>query len=229
MRYAIYFAPMPGTPLHGQGSAWLGRDAHTGEALAQPDVGDLPRLTADPRRYGFHATLKAPFALRKGITAEALMRACAALAADSASFRVALMVDQLDGFLALIPDGDPSALQVLAARCVRDLDGFRRPLSEDELARRRKAGLTARQDANLLRWGYPYVLDDFRFHMTLSERLDSNDAVRLAAAARTHFAVAIADPVMIDGLSLFHEPEPGAPFLALRHFPFTHATAEAAA
>jgi phosphonate metabolism protein PhnN/1,5-bisphosphokinase (PRPP-forming) len=149
------------------------------------------------------------------------MRACAALASDSAGFRVKLKVGLRDGFLALVPDGDPAPLHILAARCVRELDGFRRPLSEEELARRRKVLLTARQDANLLRWGYPYVLDDFRFHMTLTERLEPGDAGRLVSAAQAHFATELGEPVMIDGLTLFQEPECGAPFLALRHFPFT--------
>jgi putative phosphonate metabolism protein len=229
MRYAVYYAPIPGTPLHRQGSAWLGRDACTGEALAQPDVDGLRRLTADPRRYGFHATLKPPFALREGVGPEALMRACAALAAEIVGFRVKLKIGQLDGFLALVPDGDAVPLQDLAARCVRELDGFRRPPSEDELARRRKAPLTARQDANLLRWGYAYVLDDFRFHMTLTERLEPGDADRLLGAARAHFAAELGDPVPVDGITLFQEPEPGAPFLALRFFPFTISAAEAAA
>jgi putative phosphonate metabolism protein len=220
---------MPRTPLHRHGSTWLGRDAHTGEALAQPDVEGLPRLTADPCRYGFHATLKAPFALREGITPEALMRASAALAADTAGFRVKLKVGLLDGFLALVPDGDSAPLQDLAARCMRELDGFRRPPSEDELARRRKSPLTDRQDANLLRWGYPYVLDDFCFHMTLTERLEPGDAVRLMSAAQAHFAAELGEPVTVDGLTLFQEPEPGAPFLVLRHFPFTISAAEAAA
>jgi hypothetical protein len=157
------------------------------------------------------------------------MRACAALAADTTGFRVKLQVSQLDGFLALVPEDDPAPLQDLAARCVTELDGFRSPPSADELARRRKAALSARQDANLLRWGYPYVLDDFRFHMTLTQRLDPSDSMRLAPAAQEHFASELAADATIDGITLFHEPEPGAPFLVLRHFPFALSTAEAAA
>ena len=229
MRYAIYYAPIPAHPFHRLGSAWLGRDAHTGEALVQPQVEGLPQLTGDPRRYGFHATLKAPFALREGITPESLMRACAALAADTKAFCARLRVDHIDGFLALVPDSEHAQLHELAARCVRDLDGFRRPHSEDDLARRRKALLTERQDDHLLRWGYPYVLDDFRFHMTLTKRLEPADARRLADAAQAHFATELGEPVMLDGITLFQEPGPGAPFLALRHFPFTLSTAEAAA
>lgn len=229
MRYAIYFAPAPGTPLHQRGSAWLGRDAYTGEALAQPAVDGLRSLTADPRRYGFHATLKAPFALRDGIGPEPLMRACAALAAETTVFEANLTIGHLDGFLAILPAGDAALLCALAARSVRELDGFRKPPAEKDLERRRKVPLTLRQDANLLRWGYPYVLDDFRFHMTLTERLEAADARRLAGAARAYFASELAGAVTIDGITLFHEPEPGAPFLALRHFPFAGSTAEAAA
>jgi len=229
MRYAIYYAPMPGTALHRLGSTWLGRDAHTGEALVQPGVEGLQRLTGHPRRYGFHATLKPPFALRDGLAPEALMRACAALSADMAGFPVMLKVGHIDGFLALIPDGDASRLNGLAARAVRDLDGFRKPPKEDELARRRKDPLTARQDFYLQQWGYPYVFDDFRFHMTLTERLDPGALDRIMSAAQSHFSAELAEPVMIGGLTLFQEPEPGAPFLAIRHFPFTRSTAEAAA
>ncbi len=229
MRYAVYFAPMPGTPLHQRASHWLGRDAHTGEMLAQPDVEGLARLTSDPRRYGFHATLKAPFALRDGVEPEALMRACAALAASMPIFHARLKAALLDGFLALVPDGDTSLVNALAERCVCELDGFRKPPSDEELARRRKVPLTARQDENLLRWGYPHVLDEFRFHMTLTKRLEAGDEARLMTAARAHFAPVLDEIVQIDGITLFHEPAPGMPFLALRHFSFTLSKAEAAA
>ena len=230
MRYAIYFAPMPGSLLHQKGSGWLGRDAHTGESLAQPQVEGIAAITAEPRRYGFHATLKAPFALRDGMEPEPLLRACAALAASTGSFRVRLRPDVLEGFVALVPEGDQTGLSALAERCVRELDGFRRPPTDEELTRRRAAApLTTRQEAQLSRWGYPYVLDDFRFHMTLSGKLASTDAERLLGAAEPHFAPALAEPVMIDGITLFQEPASGAPFHALRHFPFTLSTAEVAA
>lgn len=229
MRFAIYFAPLPGTALHRQGSLWLGRDAATGETMAQPGVAGLHALTSDPRRYGFHATLKPPFALRAGVEVESLMRAAAALAAGLSPFEVKLRLDQLDGFLALVPEFPSPQLDALAERCVRDLDGFRAPPSEAELARRRKAPLSARQDAHLLRWGYPYVFEDFRFHMTLTERLGAEDATRIRAAAEAHFADALSAPISIDGITLFEEPAPAAPFLALRHFPFTLSTSEAAA
>ena len=229
MRYAIYFAPPCGTALHALGSRWLGRDAFTGEALEQPGVAGLSAVTGDPRRYGFHATMKPPFALRDTVRPEALLRAVAALVAKEQCFRVSLKVSLLDRFLALVPREPCAPLHRIADRAVRELDGFRCRPSASELARRRSAGLSERQERHLVDWGYPYVFEDFRFHMTLTERLPPTDADRFEAAAVEHFAPVLDTPVRIDGLALFEEPAPGAPFLATRHFPFPHSVAEVAA
>jgi hypothetical protein len=229
MRHAIYFAPPPDTLLHVLGSRWLGRDAVTGEVLEQPNVAGLAAVTGEPRRYGFHATMKPPFALRDTAHTEALLRALAALAAEERCMRVSLKVALLDRFLALVPRGPCEPLHRIADRAVRELDGFRAPPSDDELARRRSAGLSARQERHLADWGYPYVFEDFRFHMTLTERLPAAEVERFEAAAVEHFAPVLAAPVLIDGLALFEEPAPGAPFLATRHFPFPHSAAEVAA
>ena len=229
MRHAIYFAPPPGTLFHSLGARWLGRDAFSGETLEQPAAAGLPAVTGDPRRYGFHATLKPPFALRETVRPDALLRAVAALAADEQCFRVSLKVALLDRFLALVPRGPCAALHRLADRIVRELDGFRRAPTAEELARRRSGGLSERQDRHLRDWGYPYVLEDFRFHMTLTERLPAAEAARFEAAAEEHFAPVLAAPVLIDGLALFEEPSPGLAFLATRHFPFPHSAAEVAA
>ena len=228
MRHAIYFAPAPGTMLHAAGSRWLGRDAFTGETLPQPDLAGMAALTAEPRRYGFHATLKPPFALREGVEADALMRA-AALAARERSFRVAHRIGIIDGFLALVPDRECGQLDALAGRCVAALDGFRRPPDAEELERRRRMPLTQRQEAHLLQWGYPFVFEDFRFHMTLTETLSEAEAQRIAADASEHFAPVLNAPFLIDGITLFEEAAPGAAFLATRHFPFAHSAAEVAA
>lgn len=229
MRYAVYFAPPPGSPLHQLGSRWLGRDAFTGELLAQPPDSELPGLTGDPRRYGFHATLKPPFELLDTVSPESLLRAVAALAASEECFQVPLKVSLLDGFLALVPREPCEPLNRIADRAVRELDGFRRPPTEQELARRRSAGLSARQEQHLLSWGYPYIFEDFRFHLTLTERLADPDASRLEAAAAEHFGPVLSAPVVFDGITLFEEAAPGASFLATRHFPFPHSATEVAA
>lgn len=79
-----------------------------------------------------------------------------------------LQLTSMGRFLALTPQGGAEAVQLVAQTCVRDLDGFRAPVGEQEMARRRAAGLSARQDALLVEWGYPYVMEEFKFHLTLS-------------------------------------------------------------
>lgn len=229
MRHAVYYAPLHGSLFHDLGSRWVGRDAFTGAACTHPDVAGIAVVTADPRRYGFHATLKPPFALRETVTDEALLRAVAALAAAQESFTVALKVGVLDQFLALVPREPQTPVQRLAEVAVRELDGFRQPPSDDELARRRRSELTPSQERHLAEWGYPYVFGDFRFHMTLTERLPPSDIERFRAAAEAHFAPVLAEPVAIDGLSLFTEASRGAAFIATRQFPFARSADEVAA
>jgi putative phosphonate metabolism protein len=177
-RYAVYYTPPPG-PLADFGAAWLGWDIASGRAVPHAPAGyaDLPRLTETPRRYGFHATIKPPFTLAPGTDVEALTDAVAALAASLPPARAdGLRLSRIGPFLALVPAGDSAQIDALAAAFVTGLDGFRAPQSETDLARRRAAGLSPAQEAHLIRWGYPYVLDEFRFHMTLSGSLSDTEA-----------------------------------------------------
>lgn len=227
MRHAIYFAPEPESLLHRLGSQWLGRDAFSGEAMLQPALPGIGELTADARRYGFHATLKPPFALAAEVAGEELVFAVKSVIRSLEPFAVALKVDLIDGFVALIPERPSAAIDALAARCVCDLDEIRAPLSEADIARRRAAGLSPRQDCYLRHWGYPYVLDEFRFHMTLTRRITDVEAALVLPAAREFFAHALAEPVTIGALTLFSEPQAGSPFNAIRQFAFNAHSAEA--
>ncbi|MEM6942080.1 MAG: DUF1045 domain-containing protein [Pseudomonadota bacterium] len=174
-RFAIYYVP-PDGPLAAFGGKWLGWDVVTGRAVPQFDVPGLHDITMTPRKYGFHGTLKPPFRLKEGQTLEALETAVSDVAGTlSLAACDGLKLTQLGRFLALTPFGPLDGLQSIAGACVRDLDGFRAPASEAELARRRNAGLSDRQEALLVEWGYPYVFDEFRFHLTLSGRLPEED------------------------------------------------------
>jgi len=176
-------------------------------------------LVADARRYGFHATLKPPFRLKDGRTEAALAAAIAHLASSLDSLTVpVLALKEIDGFLALTPASLYPALDQLAALCVRDLDDFRRPASEEEIQRRRKAGLSKRQDGHLLRWGYPYVMEDFRFHMTLTCQLDSREMRQAKALAHKHFEEFLGQPLSVDALTLFREAAPGHDFTVVQRF-----------
>lgn len=219
MRYAIYFAANADDALMRLGNAWLGRDPFAAADMNLPgvigmDASRFRDLTADPRRYGFHGTLKAPFHLKAGLEEADLVAACREFAADIAPFRIeGLNVNRLGKFLALTPDRPQPDLSAFAALCVRHFEPYRAPLSEADLERRRKSGLTPKQDSYLTGWGYPYIFDELRFHMTLSNKLENEDeANALAAAARSHFSEVTGKERLCASFALYQEPERGAPF-----------------
>lgn len=218
MRHAIYYSPPEADPLTRAAVLWLGRCAFTGDAFAPRGAGglaaeEIARHTAAPRRYGFHATLVAPFTLAAGESEESLAAALAAFCEGVRPFSAPrLTIVRLDGFLALVPEAESPELDRLAADAVIAFDRFRAPLDAAETGRRSAPGLSPAQRSNLEQWGYPYVFEDFRFHMTLTGRLDDADAGRLQRAAEAHFGPLLEEPLDVSSLALFREPEPGAPF-----------------
>lgn len=224
-RYAIYYAPNPASRFWQRASAWLGRDAASGAELDQPEVAgltapDFARHTADPRHYGFHATLKAPFALAEGSSEAALAQALAEFAAPRRTFETDLSPQPLGRFLALCPPAPCPQIQSLHDDAVRAFEPFRAPLSDKDLARRRASGLTAEQDDLLVHWGYPYVFGHFRFHMTLTGSI-AEAALRqtLLAAATAWFALDIG-PHRFASVSLFRQADRDSAFTILASCPF---------
>jgi putative phosphonate metabolism protein len=224
-RYAIYFAPRPGSRLARFGAEWLGYDVASGVTVPQPalatiDAERLRTITAEPRRYGFHATLKPPFVLAEGCTVEELEQATAALARREAAFDAPpLHLSCISGFWALTLSAPCPPLHTLADRCVRMLDRFRAPPSAEELARRRRAQLTGRQEELLARWGYPYVMNEFRLHLTLTARLDAAEGATVGRELELLAAPLCRKSVPIDALSLFHQPNEDAPFRLVQRYP----------
>jgi len=205
-RAAVYYAPERDDPLWQRGCTWLGRDPESGEALAPPLPG-LAALTSDPRRYGLHATLKPPMRLTGSL--DALAADAAALAAQTRRFTLpALQVAQLGTFIALVLSALCPALSALADACVTRLDPHRLPETPAQQAAR-AAGRSAAQRQLIARWGYPYVLAEWQFHVTLSNGIPNN---HLAPAARDHFADVLALPRQVESLALFVQPAPDAPF-----------------
>ena len=220
-RYAIYYAPEPGL-IAERAAEWLGWDAATGAQVAQPDLRILPRpvsvLTAEPRKYGFHGTLKPPFRLASGETPETLMAGVAALAARLPACETeGLALTRLGRFLALCPTGDTAPLEHLAAEVVRRLDTHRAALTEAEIARRRPERLTPRQRALLDSYGYPFVMEEFRFHLTLTGPLDPWEVAPTESAIAAHFAATIPQPFQIKTLCLFGEAQDGTFHLLHRY------------
>ncbi len=96
-------------------------------------------------------------------------------AAQNAFTLPPLAIADLEGFLAFVPSTQAGPIDALAAACVTAFEPFRAASSEAEVARRLQSPLSERQREQLARFGYPYVLDDFSFHMTLTERLAPAD------------------------------------------------------
>ncbi|MDB5749986.1 MAG: hypothetical protein JWP65_407 [Ramlibacter sp.] len=221
-RYAIYHAPAVDSAWWRFGAGWLGRDELRDLALPQPRLAGLSpdrfaAATAGPRRYGFHATLKAPFRLRAGASEQLLLRRLAEVAGTLGAVPLgALFPLQLDGFVALVPAGRPEGLHAVASHCVLQLDDLRAPLTQAELARR--GPLDAIGASLLQRYGYPHVLERFRFHLTLSGQVDDATAqVLLARAAEAVDALqhGAAGCARLDRLCLFRQDHAHAPFLRI--------------
>jgi putative phosphonate metabolism protein len=218
-RFAVYYAPEPGA-FAAAAATWLGWDAAAARPVAQPALPmPLADWTAEPRRYGFHGTLKPPFRLAEGVSAADLTAALTDLARDLPMLGFAgLEMVVLDGFLALVPIGDPEPLLALAAEVVARLEKFRAPLTDAEIARRRPETLSPRQRELLASYGYPFVMEEFRFHLTLSGRLSAAEMAALYPLARDHFAPHLAEPFRIADLCLFGETAAG-PFQLLHRCP----------
>ncbi len=205
-RYAIYYLPAQASDLASFGASWLGWDVNRAAIAPQPRLTfDLHAATRTPRKYGFHATIKPPFALAQGKTEGALHDALAAFCKGRRAVTVDGLIPSAVGhFLALVPQGDTVALNALAGACVAALDDFRAPLGAADLDRRRAGGLTGRQEALLAQWGYPYVMEEFRFHMTLTGRLDA-DAQAVVGRAVASRLPELPSPYVIDSLTLVGE------------------------
>lgn len=224
-RFALYWAPPAASPLHRLGSQWLGRDAETGASVAQPLLPPITparfaEITAEPRAYGFHATLKPPMRLRDGVAPEDVIEAARVTLAGVKAFAAPpLKVGRIGGFLALVPAGEMTAWRGLADPLVEALDEFRAPPTPAEIEKRKKHPLSPAQDELLSRWGYPYVFDEWRFHMTLSANLTSPERERVEVAALGHFAALEGRAVAVTEACVFAQAAPGEPFILVRRLP----------
>ena len=224
-RYAIYYAPEADSPLWQRAAQWLGRDAATGAHVTQYipqgfDGATFAALTADPRHYGYHATLKAPFTLAEGTSEEELLSAVEEFATQRAAFSVKISPQILGYFIAFRLVEKSPEMQALHEDCVCAFDKFRALPTHLELERRRNAKLNDRQDRQLVEWGYPYIFDDFRFHMTLSARIE-DAAIRqtFLDAAMAFFADDIGMH-RFGSLCVFHQPDRESSFNVRARFPF---------
>ncbi len=230
-RYAIYLAPEPDTPLWRFGSAMLGYDAATGQDVERahlPGFDDhvVWGMTGDPRRYGFHMTLKAPFRLADDTVLDGLEQTLAEFASTQTHFEVGLLALECRvradgcGFVCLVPAQRSAALANLEAAAVVAFDRFRAPLTESEYARRRPETLSTVARAHLDRYGYPHVLDLYEPHFSLTGVIENPapvaDAISVALA-NTSGAVTFS----CRSLHIYRQDEPTSRFKVYKRFALT--------
>lgn len=224
-RFAVYYVPSRESEWWRAGSTWLGRDAQSGELCEPPQPEGLARalaeLTEAPRRYGWHGTLVAPFRLAADVTPDDVLAATRAWALTQRSFTLCVQAATLGDFVALRPaDEEGEAdIRAVASRALCSLGALRARPSPAEMARRLAAPLSERQRALLVEWGYPYVFDEFRFHMTLSGSL-ADPGERAALLAWWRLRTPALGPLIVDQAALFVEPAPGEPFVLWERTPF---------
>ncbi|KKZ86447.1 hypothetical protein B5K05_18465 [Rhizobium phaseoli] len=218
MRYAICFTPPASDPLALVAANWLGRNVFSGDMLEPPAVRglgihEIAFHTAVPRRYGFHGVLKAPFHLSADISESQLLRDLMCYAGTFAPFQISrLEIARLGSFYSLMPSVPCEQIQYLASAIVQEFDRYRAPLSEADIERSDPDGLSAAQFANLHRWGNPYVMDEFRFHMPVTGSINAIDMPRIEPALRTIFEPVLKEPVMVSNVALMIEEGAGGPF-----------------
>lgn len=180
-RYAVYYVPPNDSELAAFGRQWLGMDIETGNPVPQTVVDGieperLHQLTESPRLYGFHGTLKPPFYLAPRTTLNGLLSAARTFAKSVKPIEIpALELAVIGKFLALTSTVSSAELEALASECVRTLEVYRTRLTPQQMAQYRQNKLTVHQEQMLEHWGYPYVLEEFRFHISLTNRIDDDE------------------------------------------------------
>ncbi|BAB54663.1 DUF1045 domain-containing protein [Mesorhizobium japonicum] len=218
-RYGIYYTPAREHPLTVAAISWLGRDAFQADATrdARPEAGGL--ITSEPRRYGFHATLKAPFRLREDTSVEELEQALGRFAASRPPCPIGpFKIDLFGDFFALVPASPIPTLRGFAAQTVEEFDRFRAPMDGDDLERRMSRQVDEVETTNLITWGYPYVLGLFRFHMTLTDRVPRDGREAMRARLEGRFEPYLSEDYHIDAMSLFVQEHRSADFVVRSQF-----------
>ncbi len=223
-RFAVYFSPDDASELASFGAYALGRDA-TGNATAASQ-GDYPddrvasRLRSKPAHYGFHATLKAPFELSQLSNKSLLLEDVEALASNTRSISLhSLYPRALAGFMALTLKSDVNtSVSHLASHCVERLESHRATLSAADIARRQTGQLSDTQQHYLVKYGYPFVMSEFQFHMTLTDNLQDTTDTPYTLWLEELFKTRVPVTPELDRLAVFYQADRDTPFTRIAEF-----------
>jgi 2'-5' RNA ligase len=223
-RYAVYFSPPEESDLSKFASSWLGWDSQNGKKISHPIfkdlISDISELTKKQSCYGFHGTLKPPFSLAKTKNERELKAAILELSQSIKKFEIsAVSLQLLNGFAAIVATNENNEIKNLAKKCVRELDSFRQPESLKKVQKRRLKGLSKNEEFNLQRWGYPYVMGSFRFHLTLTRRLSPEESKNVMEVLASELTKILSTALPVRDICLFGESHTGGNFQIIQRFP----------
>jgi hypothetical protein len=222
-RYAIYYAPEPGGALDTFGHTWF--DPVSAARLLAGTNLDAKRITAlseGARRYGFHGTLKPPFELNPMCDENSLLTAARVFACSLSPIEIPPLELAIIGkFIALTPMSQSAALEKLAMACVRAFEAYRVPLTDAQIENYKQNRLTVHQEQMLEHWGYPYVMEEFRFHMSVTDRIDdAREREAVMAALEKLAAPVLGKPIMVRDLVVFAQAAADQPMAPIQRIPF---------
>ncbi|SHN61465.1 DUF1045 domain-containing protein, partial [Desulfovibrio litoralis] len=220
-RYALYFVPQQKTLLSALANGLLGRDIFSNTSVPfhcfkEISQQELEIATEEPRKYGLHATLKAPFYLKDNMTEQGLCLALEEFSKKQSSvYCPKLNLKNIDNFLGLTPAvltkseiNAQEEISCFAFNIVKEFDKFRAELSEADLIRRKKQLLSLKQLEYLERFGYPFVADEYRFHLTLTSRiLDTEKNKIFFNVFQTYLKEVLDQALFIDNITLCVQSE----------------------
>ncbi len=179
-RVAIYFLPKKNSSLENFGKNLLGRDINKKKKISLTRrqkyfinrgftyFDELKNYCEQPAKYGFHATLKAPFRLKRNVKTKNFYDVISHIATQHSRFKIKGLKIVYSKKFTFITSRKPNKLLInLENDLVKHLDTFRAELNKTEIKKRIPDSLTFKQNKYLKEWGYPFVFDQFKFHMTL--------------------------------------------------------------
>ena len=186
-RYAIYYAPPKESSLEEFGRYWFGWDPlnaklinnkHRINYLNRFGIKNLINIDKNvliPKKYGFHGTLIPPFKLNKNYSTNTLFKKTEDIAKKFKKFKFyKFKLKKINNFYAFVQNKKNNNINKLSNRLVRELFKFRSPLTKKEIDRRNPSKLSKLQLNILYKWGYPYIMSEFNFHMTLASEVTGN-------------------------------------------------------
>ena len=213
-RLALYWAPRFRRPAARSwappGWAAMPRAARRCRSPGVPGL-DIAELTADPRGYGLHATLEAALPARPVLGGGGGARPRRWRRGWRPSTCRRWRCRTCDGFLALRESAPCPGLQALADACVEALDPCRAPARGGRAGAATPIGPDPRQEALLARSGYPYVFEEWRFHVTLTRRLTPAEKAVVLPAVTDFLGDGAGPARRVTAMASSPRPRPGRP------------------